>query len=81
MIMKDTSEKREKKKRIKHFRDLEVYERAFNAAMRIYQITKVFPPDERFSLIDQIIRSSRSVCSNLAEAWRKRRYPAVLKIR
>ena len=56
-----------------------MYKRAFAAAMRIYQITKVFPPDERFSLIDQIIRSSRSVCSNLAEAWRKRRYPAVFK--
>lgn len=65
--------------RIRHFRDLEVYKRAFNASMRIYQMTKEFPSDERFSLIDQIRRSSRSVCSNLAEGWRKRKYPAVFK--
>jgi len=42
-------------------------------------MTKEFPSDERFSLIDQIRRSSRSVCSNLAEGWRKRKYPAVFK--
>jgi four helix bundle protein len=48
-------------------------------AMTIYEITKSFPSDEKFSLVDQIRRSSRSVCSNLAEAWRKRRYPAVFK--
>ena len=47
--------------------------------MTIYEITKSFPSDERFSLVDQIRRSSRSVCSNLAEGWRKRRYPAVFK--
>lgn len=75
----DKAEESEKKKHIKHFRDLEVYKRAFAAAMRIYQITKEFPADERFSLIDQIRRASRSVCSNLAEAWRKRKYLAVFK--
>ena len=66
-------------KDIKHFRDLEVYKRAFAGAMRIFEITKSFPVEERYSLIDQIRRSSRSVCSNLAEAWRKRQYKAVFK--
>jgi four helix bundle protein len=69
----------ERKKRIRHFRDLEVYQRAFNAAMKIYKITKTFPSEERYSLVDQFRRASRSVCSNLAEGWRKRRYPAVFK--
>jgi four helix bundle protein len=63
--------------RIKSVRDLDVYKKAFAAAMEIYQISKVFPPEERFSMTDQIRRASRSVCSNLAEAWRKRRYRAV----
>jgi four helix bundle protein len=69
----------ERKKRIRHFRDLEVYQRAFNAAMKIYKVTKAFPSEERYSLVDQFRRASRSVCSNLAEGWRKRRYPAVFK--
>ena len=68
-----------RKNKIEHFRDLEVYKRAFDAAMKIFQITKDFPHEERYSLVDQIRRSSRSVCSNLAEGWRKRRYLAVFK--
>ncbi len=59
-----------RKKDIKHFRDLEVYSRAFDAAMSIFQLTKEFPAEERYSLVDQIRRSSRSVCANLAEGWR-----------
>lgn len=47
---------------------------AFEAAMRIFEVTKQFPREERYSLTDQVRRSSRSVCANLAEAWRKRRY-------
>ena len=66
-------------KRIKHFRDLDVYRKAFEAAMNIFEITRTFPPEERYSLTDQIRRSSRSVCENLAEAWRKRKYPAVFR--
>ena len=66
-------------KYIRHFRDLDVYKRAFEAAMKIYEVTKTFPVEERYSLIDQMRRSSRSVCSNLAEAWRKRKYVAVFK--
>lgn len=69
----------ERKKQIRHFRDLEVYQRAFALAMRIYEMTKTFPNEERYSLVDQIRRSSRSVCSNIAEAWRKRKYEAVFK--
>lgn len=58
-------------------RDLDVYKMAFECAMRIFRLTKTFPVEERYSLIDQIRRSSRSICSNLAEAWRKRCYKAV----
>ncbi len=64
-------------KRIGSVRDLEVYRLAFDTAMEIFEITKSFPKEEKYSLIDQIRRSSRSVCTNLAEAWRKRRYKAV----
>jgi len=68
-----------KKQNIRHFRELVVYQRSFNAAMKIFEITKTFPIEERYSLIDQIRRSSRSFCANLAEGWRKRRYEAVFK--
>src|SRR2546423_15445581 len=47
-----------------------------DAAMRIFELTKRFPPEEKYSMVEQIRRSSRSVCANLAEAWRKRRYKA-----
>ena len=69
----------ERKRDLRHFRDLEVYQLAFALAMEIFDITKRFPSDERFSMVDQIRRSSRSVCSNLAEAWRKRTYQAVFR--
>lgn len=67
----------ERKKDLKHFRDLDVYQIAFKSAMKIFQITKTFPTEEKYSLVDQIRRSSRSVCTNLAEGWRKRKYKAV----
>ena len=60
----------------KNYRDLKVYDLAFEAAMRLFELTKSWPKEERYALIDQVRRSSRSVCANLAEAWRKRRYPA-----
>ena len=60
---------------IRHFRELEVYQLAMDTAMRIFEVSKLFPKEERYSLTDQIRRSSRSVCANIAEAWRKRRYP------
>ncbi|MGQ0828901.1 MAG: four helix bundle protein [Bacteroidota bacterium] len=59
-----------------NFRELTVYKKAFALAMQIFHITKNFPVDERFGLISQIRRSSRSVCSNIAEGYRKRRYEA-----
>jgi len=62
------------KKKIRAHCDLEVYQKAFDAAMRIFELSKSFPREETYSLTDQIRRSSRSVCANLAEAWRKRRY-------
>lgn len=65
-----------KKARISSHRDLDVYQLAFDLAMRIFELTKTFPKEEKFSLVDQIRRSSRSACSNIAEAFHKRRYPA-----
>ncbi|MBA4386972.1 MAG: hypothetical protein C0404_03260 [Verrucomicrobia bacterium] len=61
---------------VKCYRDLWVYQRAFKAAMRIFEVSKAWPVEERYSLTDQIRRSSRSVCGAIAEAWRKRRYEA-----
>ncbi len=63
-----------KPKFISNHEDLEVYKIAFDAAMEIFELSKNFPKEEKYSLIDQIRRSSRSVCANLAEAWRRRRY-------
>jgi four helix bundle protein len=65
-----------KKEPIQSHEDLEVYQIAFDAAMKIFAQSKKFPTEEKYSLTDQIRRSSRSVCANLAEAWRKRRYQA-----
>ncbi|MDQ3684853.1 MAG: four helix bundle protein [Acidobacteriota bacterium] len=61
---------------IRGYRELRVYQSAMDAAMQIFELTKSFPVEERFSMVDQIRRSSRSVCANTAEAWRKRRYQA-----
>ena len=60
---------------IRSYRELRVYQAAMDAAMEIFEITKKFPPEEKFSLTDQIRKASRSVCTNMGEAWRKRRYP------
>jgi four helix bundle protein len=58
------------------FKELRVYQNAMDACMGVFELSKRFPSEERFSLTDQIRRASRSVCANLAEAWRRRRYPA-----
>ncbi|MBI5473430.1 MAG: four helix bundle protein [Ignavibacteriae bacterium] len=60
----------------KSHKELRVYKNSFESAMEIFRITKTFPSEEKYSLVDQIRRSSRSVCTNLSEAWRKRRYKA-----
>jgi len=57
------------------FRDLKVYQLAYRLAMEIFQVSKRFPKEEKYSLTDQIRRSSRSIVANLAEAYRKRQYP------
>jgi four helix bundle protein len=60
---------------IRRFEDLEVYNLSMDSAIKIFEESKGFPIEERYSLTDQIRRSSRSVCASIAEAWRKRRYP------
>ncbi len=62
--------------KIKNHRDLRVWQNAMNSAMAIYEVSKKFPAEERYSMTDQIRRASRSVAANIAEAWRKRRYKA-----
>ena len=62
--------------KIRTLRELQVWQKAMDAAMRIFDLTKSFPAVEKYSLTDQIRRSSRSVPANISEAWRKRRYAA-----
>jgi four helix bundle protein len=61
---------------IKSAKDLKVYQKAYALAMEIYKLSKSWPSEEKYSLTDQIRRASRSVCTNLREAWAKRRYQA-----
>jgi len=63
------------KNNIRHFRELEVHKLGMESATKIFGNSKHFPSEEKYSLTDQIRRSSRSVCANIAEGWRKRRYP------
>jgi four helix bundle protein len=62
-------------KRIVRHSDLNVYKRAYAAAQQVFHLSKKLPKEELYSLTDQMRRCSRSVCGNIAEAWRKRRYP------
>ena len=62
--------------RINSAKELKVYQEAYSLAMEIFELSKQWPPEERYCLTGQIRRSSRSVCSNLREAWSKRRYKA-----
>ncbi len=77
MINEGRQDEGRETKRIKGVRDLDVYKIAFETAMEIFEISKEFPKEEKYSLVDQLRKSSRSVCTNLAEGWRKRRYKAV----
>ena len=61
---------------VKRVQDTKVYQLAFQLAMEIFEVSKKFPAEEKYSLTDQIRRCSRSVCSNLSESYRKRQYPA-----
>ena len=69
-------EKKPRRRVVRRHTDLDVYARAFAAAMKLFELSRKFPVEERYSLTDQVRRSSRSVSANTAEAWRKRRYPA-----
>ena len=62
--------------KIGSYKELRVYQNAMDSAMEIFERTRNFPPEEKYSMVDQMGRSSRSVCANIAEAWRKRRYKA-----
>jgi four helix bundle protein len=64
------------KMQINSAKELKVYNEAYNLAMEIFEVSKKWPAEEKYSLIDQIRRSSRSVCSSIQEAWSKRRYEA-----
>ena len=68
--------------KINSYKDLRVFQNAMNTTMKIFQLTEKFPPEEKYSLTDQIRRSSRSVCSNITRAWRKRRFktPFIAKL-
>jgi four helix bundle protein len=68
--------------KINSYKDLRVFQNAMNAAMKIFQLTEKFPPEEKYCLTDQIRHSSRSVCSNITRAWRKRRFktPFIAKL-
>ena len=58
-------------------KELSVYQRAYELAMRIFDVSRRFPKEEVYALTGQVRRSSRSVCMNLREAWAKRRYPCI----
>lgn len=64
---------------IKSFRDLEVYQLSYKAAMEIFFLSKKFPKEETYSLTSQLIRSSRSISANIAEGWAKRKYENIFK--
>ena len=66
---------------VRSHEDLEVHEIAYGLAMRIFEVSKLFPREETYSLTDQIRRSSRAVTANIAEAWMKRRYEAAFILR
>lgn len=60
--------------KVGHYKELLAYQKAYELSMKIFHISKRFPPEEKYSLTDQIRRSSRSVCTNLAEAYKRKRY-------
>jgi four helix bundle protein len=63
---------------MRHCKELLAYKKALELAMKIFHISKKFPPEEKYSLTDQIRRSSRSVCTNMAEAYRRKRYKEII---
>ena len=74
--LKSRSRENEMSEKISSFKDLRVYKLAFELQQEIFETSKRFPPEERYTLTDQVRRASRSIGANLAEAWQKRRYVA-----
>lgn len=74
--MRQSDNQNLRKAKVVRHTDLEVYQRAFAVAMEVFKLSKTFPTEEKYSLTDQMRRSSRSIAANIAEGWRKRRYPA-----
>ena len=72
----EVSDQRSEVMQINSAKDLIIYQKAYALAMRVFELSKKFPVEEKYSLTNQVRRSSRSVCTNLREAWAKRRYPA-----
>ena len=72
--MRNTTSNGARKKLVTKHTDLEVYQVGYATAMELFRLSKKFPKEETYALTDQVRRSSRSVCSNITEAWRKRRY-------
>ena len=68
-------------KLVRSHHELDVYRIAFDTAMQIFEISRTFPAEERYSLTDQVRRSSRAICANIAEAWRRRRYEGSFLLR
>ena len=68
--------------KINSYKDLRVFQNAMKAAMKIFELTENFPPEEKYSMTDQLRRSSRCVCANITRAWRKRRFktPFIAKL-
>lgn len=66
---------------VKNFKLTKVYQKAFQLAMEIFVLTKQFPAEEKYSLTDQVRRSSRSICACLAEAYRKKTIPASFRLK
>lgn len=60
---------------IRGYRELRVYQAAFESALKVYELTRRWPPEERYRVTNQILKSTQSVRANIAEAWRRRRYP------
>jgi four helix bundle protein len=80
-MTEDRKQKAEGRRPIQSYRDLEVYRLAYASALEVFRATKLFPSEERFSLSDQIRRSSRSICANISEGWAQRRYENKFKNR
>jgi four helix bundle protein len=75
-IRRQRSGRKDRKMQINSAKDLIVYKKAYELAMRIFEVNRIFPAEEKYALTSRIRRSSRSVCLNLREAWAKRRYEA-----